>query len=339
MTADRTGPSYVDATPVPPDVATEPWSPEAAAWRLDRLRPHLPVRVPLDATFAGGQANDAWLFGGDVLRVCWRADRRRLLREAHILQELPDDVPHAEVSASGLAEEMSWVLSPRLPGRPLVEMQQVSPAVLRDVFRQMAEILRVLHGWSPSPSLRDELAERPDMSLDRPMSVWAADLVPLPLDRLEVVAALARSVPFVDPALVNAAMARIATLARHDPFPVTADDDACVVHGDATAANVLVHEGRITGLIDFEYARWAPRDLELLSPVTFGMGFGVDWWQEDYPELFAGEHVRERVWLYELCCALRALVWWPPESPQRGDDSDHPPIQRLRSLVAAPTPW
>ncbi|RYB95537.1 aminoglycoside phosphotransferase family protein [Nocardioides oleivorans] len=334
------GAPYIDATPVPVDVSTEPWSPEAAAWRLDRLRAHLPVRVPKDATFAGGQANDAWLFDGDVLRVCWRSDRRRLLREARILEELPDDIPHAAVSAAGAAEDMSWVLSPRLPGQPLFTMEHVSAPVLRDVFRQLAGHLRALHAWSPSPSLRDELIERPDMSFDRPMSVWAADFVPLPMARLEVVASLARSVPFVDPALVDAATARIGSLARHDPFSPEAElGDACVVHGDATAANVMVHDGRISGLIDFEYARWAPRDLELLSPVTFGMGFGVDWWQEDYPELFAGEHVRDRVWLYELCCAVRALVWWPPQSPQRGDATDHPPVQRLRELVEAPTPW
>ena len=231
-------PSYIDATPVPLDVATEPWSEEAAAWRLDRLRPHLPIVIPTDATFAGGQANDAWLFGGEVLRVC------------------------------------------------------------------------------------------------------CVDLIPLPLPRLEVVASLARFVPHVDPGLVDAAVARIGELAQHDPFTPDMDGvDACVVHGDATAANILVHDGRITGLIDFEYARWAPRDLELLSPVTFGMGFGVGWLQEDYPALFAGEHVRGRVWLYELCCAVRNLVWWPPESPQRGDGTDHPPIQRLRDLIEAPTPW
>lgn len=331
--------SYIDAPPLPAELSTEPWSERAAAWRLSQLRKHLPFEVPECARFAGGQSNDAWLFGRDVLRICWRSDRGRLLREAQILSELPNDVPHAVVSAAGQDARMSWVLSPRLAGRPLLELQDLSTSTVRDVFAQLADILKTLHAWSPSPQLLDILRDRPDMDPRKPMSVWAADFVPLPLPRLTTVASLAKSVPFVDSALIDAAVARISSLAEHDPFPIDESAGACVVHGDATTANILVKGGRISGLIDFEYARWAPRDLELLSPVTFAGGFGVDWLQEDYPELFEGEGLRERVWLYELCCAVRTVIWWPPEEPQDGDADEHPPIQRLRDLIDAPTEW
>jgi aminoglycoside phosphotransferase (APT) family kinase protein len=333
--------TYVDSVPLPASMAGEPWSPEAARFRLDLLTPTLPFVVPRGAEYVGGQSNDAWFLGRDVLRVCWRSDRGRLLREAHLLQELPPEIPHAAVTAAGESEGMSWILSPRLRGKPLTMFRkgELGSREMRTVYRQVARILEDLHSWKPSAELKTVLRSRPHLNPSLPMSVWAADLVPLPIERLEVLAPLAKSLPFVDAPLVDRAMDRIESLAHLDPFGSETQDDESVVHGDATTANIMVEEGHVTGLIDFEHVRMGPKDLELLSPILFDSAHGLNWLREDYPALFEGEHLRERLWLYQLCCLIRQIIWWPPEQEQRGDSTDHPPIRQLRMLVEAPTQW
>jgi len=171
------------------------------------------------------------------------------------------------------------------------------------------------------------------------MTAWAADLIPLPMSRLISIVPAVRLVPFVDQGLIDQAVARIHDLRDLDPFTNPESEGFSVIHGDATPSNIMVHEGQVSGLIDFEYSRMAPRDLELLSPVTFASGYGLTWLHEDYPRLFAGDDIRDRLWLYELCCALRQLIWWPPENKQHEGRSDHPPISRLRSLIDEPSHW
>jgi len=316
---------------LPPEHAVEPWSEAAARWR----RASLPFAIPESSVFQGGNSNDAWLSDDEVVRVCWRADRGRLVREAQLLAELPSLVPHADVMAFGSDGHLSWVVSPRLPGTTMLNLlPHLTEVEVRDLFRQLAEVLRALHDWTPPEPLAQLLAHRPELDLALPASVWQADLVPLPTSRITAVAEVATAVPFVDSGLIEAALQRINSLERYDPF---ANETVLrsVIHGDATVANVLVHKGRISGLIDFEYARMGPPDLELLSPVLFGSGFGLPWLREDYPELFEGEHTRQRLWLYELCCALRGIIWWPPEQAS----IEHPPIATLRRLVDEPTAW
>lgn len=287
---------------LPDELACRPWSEDSARWRLARL----PFAVPSDAEFRGGNSNDAWLFDDEVLRVCWRADRGRLLREAALLYELPATVPHAEVISSGSSENVSWVRSPRLPGKPLEDLlPELSIAETRALFRQFAGIWKALHDWKPSADLARTLSERPRLDLQIPESAWQSDLVPLPIGRIAAIVDVASRVPHVDGALIKAASERIHSLALHDPFTDDAKH-ASVIHGDATVGNILVEGGRITGLIDFEYARMGPRDLELLSPVLFASAYGLDWLRADYPELFEGSDIRERLWLYELCCASGA---------------------------------
>ena len=57
-----------------------------------------------------------------------------------------------------------------------------------------------------------------------------------------------------------------------------------------------LHDGRISALLDFEFARLGPADLELISIVRAmdaerRLGITrpplLDWLQQDYPELFA----------------------------------------------------
>lgn len=258
-----------------------------------------------------------------------------------MLDELPAEIPHPRVLAAGSAEDMSWSLTDRCDGGPLVQLLHGLPA--QDVDRLMVktrEIARALHAWHPSDELRARLERRPALDPADPSTVCAADLVPLPVRRtLESIVPLAKQVVGVDPDLVDEAARRVRSLAAHDPFMAADEQDRVVVHGDATAANVLVHAGRITALIDFEHVRMAPPDLELLSPVPYGSGFGLAQRRRSHRALFAREDLCDRVRLAELCAALRGLIWWPPPPGDDGTGEPHPPVGVLRRLVDAPTPW
>lgn len=78
-------------------------------------------------------------------------------------------------------------------------------------------------------------------------------------------AELVRALPFVDPGLIDALVQRIESLKDVDPF-AGGGDDHVVVHGDPSFAHWFIHEGRVSGLMDFEWVRYEPRDLELVTP-------------------------------------------------------------------------
>jgi len=316
------GPAYVDATPVPADVSAEPWDAAAARWRLDRLRDALPMAVPADAAFSGGASNDVWITGDVVLRVCWRGDRGRLLRDAAVVSALPAAVPHAPVLDSGRTNDLSWMLAERVSGRPL-------DVVAAELPRAPAQLQTSLH-------------ERLAMDPGDPLSVWASDLMPLPVDRALSMIDLACSIPFVDPALLDATRARLEELAPFDPFADPAESSS-VVHTDATPGNILVHNGKIRALLDFEWVRWGPCDHELVSLVRMvqhgsGPGFSfLRWLEEDYPALFEHPDLDDRLWPSEIAHILHGVIWWPPDQPEATLDPEHH-LHALRRLVEAPWP-
>jgi hypothetical protein len=205
--------------------------------RLEIVRPAVPVDLA-GAVLGESWSNDTWLTDRSVLRVCWRGDRERLVRE------------------------------------------------------------RMLLAW---------LEEQPGM----------------------------------DRHLAGRVRTRIAELG-----PLVSDaefDDGVVVHGDAHLANVLWYEGRLAALLDLEWARLGPRDLEFEAicrddadiqarvsanpvpasevPVLAGLCAG-------YPELFDREHLTDRVWLYDICFQVRQLCLWKTLDPRS--------LQNLASLTARP---
>ena len=337
---------YVDAPLLAGLDDTDHWAPDAARVRLDRLSGELPFRIPPAPRFAGGNSNDVWDLGDTYLHVCWRADRDRLLRDARLRLALPPSIPHAPVHDFGRTDELSWVVSGRVPGESLLDHVASPRPVLRELFRQFAGIRESLHRWVPPPALRALLAERPTMDAEDPLSVWGADLVPLPTWRARAQLELAKASAFVDAGLIDAAGERIAELAAADPL---AGDPASgvVVHGDPW--NCLALDGRITAMIDFEWARMGPRDLDLVVPLYLvqrppGERSGppvvpyLDWLEEDYPALFEAPDLERRLWLYELCFCLRGVIWWPPCEPEaaRVLYRDGHPLHGLRRLVEAP---
>ncbi len=118
-----------------------------------------------------------------------------------------------------------------------------------------------------------------------------------------------------------------------------------MIHGDAHTANVLCDGEELVALLDFEWARLGPPDLELEATcrddlqVEAGRDdrgvlatevFALTWLRSGYPELFEREHLTERLWLYQLCFELRSLCVWADEGV------DDRRLSRLRSIAAHP---
>jgi aminoglycoside phosphotransferase (APT) family kinase protein len=98
-----------------------------------------------------------------------------------------------------------------------------------------------------------------------------------------------------------------------------AADEPVLVHGDIHGSNVMVDQGRVTGLIDFAEALAQPADVELdnilnwcakaraFPPVPGEQGLDETtltevpgWLRGAYPELFEREHLRERLNFYNM---------------------------------------
>ena len=101
-----------------------------------------------------------------------------------------------------------------------------------------------------------------------------------------------------------------------------------LIHGDLTMVNILVDQGKISAILDFEYSIQAPRDYELWVMEAFCL-YPNDWAEEmdelhctadfasfipllhkHYPELFEIPHLRTRVNIYQLESALSSYLSW-----------------------------
>ena len=88
-------------------------------------------------------------------------------------------------------------------------------------------------------------------------------MVPLPIWRLLPLLDWLDEQPGMNRDLAGRVRARIGELR-----PLVSDaefEDGVVVHGDASFANVLWHRGRLVALLDLEWARLGPPDLEFAT--------------------------------------------------------------------------
>jgi hypothetical protein len=138
--------------------------------------------------------------------------------------------------------------------------------------------------------------------------------------------------------LIDAVADRLIELRPLDPF--SSGEATVVVHGDAHLDNILWHDGRLVALLDFEWARWGPPDLELQpfcrwqGPSQLLAPQAVAWLTESYPGLMTHPRWIERVWLYDLAETFRSLLIWGP--PARGSLPEFHPLIRLREMVDGP---
>jgi len=185
----------------------------------------------------------------------------------------------------------------------------------------VAALLRALHSWSVPGDLADLLrhpGEDPD-----PLRRAGSELVLRPSSAVLGLIPLARQLPFVDHGVLDAAAERLAELGD-----LTTADGAVLLHGDFYLGNVLIHGDHVSALIDLEFARMGPRDLELISARL----------AEDYPELFGIADLHRRLWQYALAYTIRQIIFWPPDRAEADDLEVTHPLHTLRRLIDAPLP-
>lgn len=293
------------------------------------------VGLPTDGLRrADSVTNEVFMTDDYVVRLN-RDASLRLHREALLSHALPPEVGYPPIVQHGGETGDDWLILQRVPGRPLSRCwPTLSEGDRRDAVRQLAERLRVVHD-TPCPDL-DGLSDIPQV-LDRAPTGRQA------VGRLLAMLERAAGMAHVDPGIIDDVTAHVGANAHVlDPFDATT-----LIHGDLTFENVLWDQGRITAVLDFEYARPGPPDLDLdvllrfvalphlhVAPdyedLTRAEDYAeVPWWlAEDYPALFAHPRQFERAQLYSLACDVRELLAFPPAEPLR-DLHRHHPLRRI----------
>jgi aminoglycoside phosphotransferase (APT) family kinase protein len=287
---------------------------------------------------ADSVTNEVWLTDDYVVRVN-RDASMRLYREAVLSQVLPDEVGYPALVQHGGEVGSDWLVLERLPGLPLSRAwPELSVDSRRRAVRQIAERLRAVHS-TRCPRL-DGLSDVPQLLVPAPTGAQAVLKLLEGLER-------AADLPHVDRGVVDDAVSMVNTLAGAlDPF-----DASTVVHGDLTFENVLWDGSDVTALLDFEYARPGPPDLDLDVLIRFvslpHLHVAADyeqqtraedyadvaWWMaEDYPELFAHPRQFDRSRLYSIAWDVRELLAFPPAEPLHMVHRHHP-YRRLANVL------
>lgn len=283
---------------------------------------------------ADSVTNEVWLTYDLVVRLN-RDASMRLHREAVLSQVLPDEVGYPQVIQHGGEVGSDWLVAQRLPGVPLSRAwPTLTPMARRDAVHQIADRLKAVHR-TPCPRL-DGLHDVPQLLDPAPSGNQA-------VQRLLNAIARASQLPAVDPSFMADLTRQVSDLAPAlDPFDATT-----IVHGDLTFENILWDGAEVTALLDFEYARPGPPDLDLdvflrfcalphlhVAPdyehLTKADDYAeVPWWlAEEYPELFSHPRQLDRVRLYSIAWDVKELLAFPPSEPLNRLHKHHP-YQRL----------
>jgi prepilin-type processing-associated H-X9-DG protein len=312
------------------------------------------VRVPAGTpVLLASDSNDTWRIGSVVLRICWRGDRDRFAREAAVTAALPPAVPYPEVLETDRDEHLAWQVTRAVDGVPLaLTLPALSATQRRNAVRDTGRILAALNAHPFPADVNALLAAPRPAGAASVEALIGADLNPLPCWRALLLTGPARALPHVDPALIDDVEARLRALTDVDPLSATAGDPAVVprtaptcVHGDAHPSNILWLDGHVAALLDFEWARLGPPDLELEPYLRGDPDAGKDaeaatrdtlgWLAETHPAAFAHPDLIARLWLYQLAFTLRQLLIWVPDRPAADLPGDHP-MWRLRRIVDGP---
>ena len=291
--------------------------------------------VPL--TRASSVTNEVWLTPTHAVRVN-RTNNSRLAREARVAAVLPAAVGYPRVIAAGTGRGEDWLVSERVPGEPLAHRwPDLTRAERRRAVSQLAGRLAALHTTTPPPDL-EPVGRAPQL-----LEVGTSDPTKPVVDALHAAAALEH----VDPLLIHEAIDLVRrTASVLDPFV-----GPTLIHGDLTFENVLWHEGEVTALLDVEWARPGPLDLDLdiilrccafpqlhvaeaFESRTHRHDYAeVPWWlADDYPALFDFPGLLDRLRIYAIAYDVSSLVAFPPKVPPSRLPKVHP-YHRLAQVV------
>jgi hygromycin-B 7''-O-kinase len=277
-------------------------------------------------------ANEVWFAGPYVIRISSEPGSNRLHYEAAVAAALPAEVPYPEIVTMGRATFGEWMVLRRSAGTVLSRAWLAMDEDERhEAVRQLGTALEHLHGAPPPEAV-------PPFSGD----LECPHQLPVPR-LLELLDRCAR-LPHVDAGVIEAARERVVSLA-----PSLEGSDDGLVHGDLHFENVIWDGSRVAALLDLEWARRAPRDLDLdvflrfcADPalhVTEDYGHlttrsdyrGVPGWlREAYPRLFAHPRLDDRLVVFGLSYDVRHLLLNPPSTPADRLPTHHPYLRVKR---------
>lgn len=298
------------------------------------LDPTLPIERASSAT------NEVWYAGRYVVRLGPRGEGR-LAREADVIPLLPPELGYPVVVASGADATLDWLVTRRAPGAALSRCwPSMSDDRRASAVRQLAAKLAALHATAPAVELPPPV--RLPQLLDPTAATGRRAVLPLlaALDR-------ASNLPFVDRrVLADAADLARTTATALDPWPGTG-----LVHGDLHFENVLWDGSSVTAVLDLEWCRVGPADLDLdvllrfcdlpflhvaadYEAVTRPLDYErVPWWlAEAYPALFSVPRQLDRMRLYALAFDVRDLLVDPPRRPVREMSGQHAWHRLVRTI-------
>jgi aminoglycoside phosphotransferase len=277
----------------------------------------LDPRIPLQP--ASSVTNEVWLAPEVVVRINRQPDQR-LRREAALARALPAELGYPTIVGYGGELGADWLIVERRPGQALSRCwPDLSPELRREAIRQLSARLRLLHR-TEAPHLAT-LHQTPQLLDSASSGLRATKRL---LDALDEAAKL----PHVVPEVIHAAYRRVVETADAlEPF-----DQPTLVHGDLTFENILWDRDHITALLDFEWARTGPADLDLDVILRFcalpKLHVAADyehrthprdyadvptWLLNDYGKLFTHPRQLTRLRLYAIAWDVRELLLYPPD--------------------------
>jgi aminoglycoside phosphotransferase (APT) family kinase protein len=287
---------------------------------------------------AANASGEVWFVGPYVVRINTRTERGRLLHERDVLEALPRGLPVPTLVDYGASAIGEWLVVTRVPGEELSRhWPTMSERQRADAIMTLGTALREFHhvdakaaGLDRAPFLEGDTLECPHQ---------------LPVSRLLDRLAQCARLPYVDAAMIADAVDLLMNTAEF------LDDDAThLVHGDLHFENVLWDGATLTAIIDFEWTRPGPADLDLdvllhsladpaahvgldyIAPRRADFDNVATWLRAAYPKLFSHPHLAERLTAYRLAYDTRALLQQPPDRPVALLAPQHP-YNRVQRLV------
>lgn len=301
---------------------------------------HALLQAGLDSTVTLEQAssvtNEVWLSDTHVVRVN-RRPNQRLRREAILGPSLPAEIGYPTVVAYGGRMGADYLVLLRVPGKPLAHCwPTMTTDARRSAISQLATKMKRLH-QTPGPKNLPVI--------DAPQMLRCETLSPV----MSLLVALdqARSLTHVDRGFIDDVERMVYDLSPAiEPF-----DGSFLVHGDLTFENVLWDGESISAVLDFEWSRTSPADVDLdvflrmccLPHLHVGDDYVAQtraadyaeipyWLREDYPALFDFPHQFDRLRLYAVAYDIRDLTMFPPRAPA-AQLNEHHALNRLRRAV------
>jgi len=302
----------------------------AAICERENLRANTITRL------SGGQINHVYLVDDRyIVRIGARENAcRRLKRETALLQSLVHDLPVPRVLALGQHKDYAYQVQTFIEGEPLHHLwPDLPPGQKAHLVGELATYLQTLHA-NAYPGFGPHGDEDHHQS-------WSEFCKANFYNTLADFQALNLVIP---PAILK----KITDNFKHHKHVLHAAEPV-LVHGDLWPGNILVNNGSISAILDFEFAAQAPRDYELMLIEQFCL-YPNDFAEEDnaiyttadfadffqllkqhYPALFAVRDLRERLNLYHIIYSLEACVAWQKTQPQTKER--YLPIQPLAKVL------